>query len=142
MGMTTFFPLHRRLLLLAAFGLGAALRGAGTAPSLPGPETETVLSTYHVRSGQEQPFLAAANRAWALYRRLDAVLPRPHLLAKRVEDAGDLVYVEVFTWRSADIPDHAPAEIKAVWKELEALCRRPDGKSGIEYAELTLASSE
>lgn len=110
--------------------------------TLPGPESETILSTYHVRTGQEKAFLAAVTRTWAIYRRLDVVLPRPHTLVSRVDDAGHTLYYELFTWRSGDIPDNAPPEIKAAWKDLEALCKLPDGKSGIEGEEVTVAAMD
>jgi hypothetical protein len=121
-----------------------AIRAGGQekTPPLLGPETETVLSTYHVRPGQEQAFLAAAARTWTIYRRLDVVLPRPHVLMKQADEGGHAVFVELFTWRSGDIPDHAPAEIEAAWKDLELLCKRPDGHSGIEFQEVTVAAMD
>jgi len=132
------------LLFVVAAAVPAVI-GAATdekPPSLPGPETETILSTYHVRPGQEQAFLAAVTRTWAIYRRLDVVLSRPHVLVKKVDEAGHATYIELFTWRSADIPDNAPAEIKAAWKDLEILCKRPDGNSGIEGDEVTVAGMD
>ncbi len=133
----------RLVLVVAAVGADAIRANAQEkAPSLPGPETETVLSTYHVRAGQEQAFLAAANRTWEIYRRLDVVLPRPHTLVRKVDEGGHTIFVELFTWRSADTPDKAPAEIKAAWKDLEALCKRPDGQSGIEFEEVTVAAMD
>jgi hypothetical protein len=134
--------LVRRSLLVAVVSCFAAILASAEekAPALPGPETETILSTYRVRPGQEQAFLAAVTRTWAIYRRLDAVLPRPHILVRRADDAGHTIYNELFTWRSGDIPDNAPAEIKAAWKELEALCKKPDGHSGIEGEEVTVAA--
>jgi hypothetical protein len=131
----------RALLAVAIAGLLVVPANAeDKAPSPPESDAETILSTYHVRPGQEQAFLAAVTRTWAIYRRLDVVLPRPHVLLREVDDGGHVVYHELFTWRSSDIPDHAPAEIKAAWKELEALCKRPDGHSGIEGDEVTVAA--
>jgi len=141
------YPLRRllgRLLLVLAVAVPLATQAGADErnSSLPGPETETILSTYHVRPGQEQAFLAAVTRTWAIYRRLDVVLPRPHGLVRRVDEGGHTLFVELFTWRSGDIPDNAPAEIKAAWRDLELLCRRPDGHSGIEGDEVTVAAME
>lgn len=133
-----------RILLAAAVGLAASFRAHGDekTTALPGRDTETILSTYSVRPGQEQAFLAAVTRTWEIYRRLDAVLPRPHVLVRKVDGAGRTTYVELFTWRSGDIPDNAPAEIKAAWKELESLCKQADGKSGIGGEEVTVAAMD
>jgi hypothetical protein len=133
-----------RFLFAAAVGVAASILANADekTPPLPGQETETILSTYSVRPGQEQAFLAAVTRTWEIYRRLDAVLPRPHVLVKKVDDAGHTTYVELFTWRSGDIPDNAPSEIKAAWRELELLCKRVDGKSGIEGEEVTVAAMD
>jgi hypothetical protein len=141
-------PLFRRLLggFLFAAAIAAPLVARANAQEktlpLPGPESETILSTYHVKIGQEKAFLAAVTRTWAIYRRLDVVLPQPHTLVSRVDDAGHTLYYELFTWRSGDIPDNAPPEIKAAWKDLEALCKLPDGKSGIEGEEVTVAAMD
>jgi hypothetical protein len=45
--------------------------------------------------------------------------------------------VEVFTWKSPDIPDHAPAEVRAIWQRLEDACEPRDGRPGIDFAEVT-----
>jgi hypothetical protein len=134
--------LRRSFFVVAAAASSVVLAADEKAASLPGAETETILSTYHVRPGQEQAFLAAVTRTWKIYRRLDAVLPRPHFLVKKVDDAGHTEYYELFTWRSGDIPDNAPAEIKAAWKDLEALCKRPDGHSGIAVEEVTISAMD
>jgi hypothetical protein len=133
-----------RFLFAAAVGIATSFLANAEEgpPALPGRDTETILSTYRVTPGQEQAFLVAVNRTWEIYRRLDAVLPRPHVLAKKVDDAGHTTYVELFTWRSSDIPDNAPAEIKAAWKKLESLCKQADGKSGIAGEEVTVAAMD
>jgi hypothetical protein len=132
-------PVVGILLFGAALALGAGRAGAQAAaqPS----DAETILSTYHVKAGREKAFQEVVERTWAVYRKLDAVLPSPHFLAKSTDDQGRTDFHELFTWRSSDIPDHAPAQIKAVWKELQDLCEKRDGKEGIEGMELDLIRS-
>jgi hypothetical protein len=53
-------------------------------------------------------------------------------------DSQNLPYfVEIFTWKSAEIPDHAPAEVRAVWQELENACEKRNGRPGIDFTEVT-----
>jgi hypothetical protein len=133
-----------RILFAATVGVASSFLANADekTPALPGRDTETILSTYRVRPGQEQAFFVAVTRTWEIYRRLDAVLPRPHVLAKKVDEAGHTTYIELFTWRSGEIPDNAPSEIKAAWKELESLCKQTDGKSGISGEEVTVAAMD
>src|SRR5258708_1604246 len=101
-------------------------------------EPETIYSVAHVKKGQESAYAAAAAKAWDIYRRLDAVFPEPHIVARGADEEGNPYFVEIFIWRSADIPDHAPAEEKAVWKELEAACEKRGGRPGIDFTEVEL----
>jgi hypothetical protein len=132
-------PVFGILVIGAALVLGAGRAGAQGAARA--SDAETILSTYHVKPGKEKAFQEVVERTWAVYRKLDAVLPSPHFLAKSTDDNGATDFHELFTWRSSDIPDNAPAEIKAVWKELQDLCEKRDGKDGIEGLELDMIRS-
>ena len=91
--------------------------------NLPGPGTETIYSTYHVKRGMEAKFAELNAKTWALYRKLDLVLPAPHVVVRGMDSSNLPYFVEIFTWRSAEIPDHAPPEVRAVWQELKMLVR-------------------
>jgi hypothetical protein len=46
--------------------------------------------------------------------------------------------VEIFTWTSSDIPDHAPKEITDIWAREQALCEGRNGRPAIEDGEVDL----
>jgi hypothetical protein len=124
-------------LLAAALALTLALFAQEKADELPGPGAETIYSIAHVKRGMETQYAELSAKSWAIYRKLNLVLPAPHIVV-RGEDSQKLPYfVEIFTWRSAEIPDHAPAEVRAVWQELESACEKRDGRPGIDFTEVT-----
>ena len=99
-------------------------------------DPETVFDTLHVKAGKEDELARVMARAWAAYRKLDMVLPEPHMVMRGVDDAGRPFFVEILTWKDHNAPDHAPAEVKKIWIEMEALCERRDGRRGIEFYEV------
>lgn len=106
------------------------------AAQLPGPGTETIHSVAHVKAGHESEYAELSEKAWALYKRLGFVLDGPHVVLRGTDDKGRTYFVEVFTWRSPDIPDHAPPEVKAIWQQLEAACEVRGGRPGIDFSEV------
>jgi len=120
---------------LTAIGMPAFAQKPPTA--LPGPGTETMHSVAHVKRGMEGRYAELSAQAWALYRKLDLVLERPHVVLRGADAAGLPYFVEIFTWKSADIPDHAPPEVLAIWKQLEDACEKRDGRPGIDFSEVT-----
>jgi hypothetical protein len=90
-----------------------------------------------VKAGHEIEYTQLSEKAWALYRRLGLVLDRPHVVLRGTDEKGRSYFVEVFTWKSPDIPDHAPAEVKAIWQQLQAVCEVRDGRPGIDFSEVT-----
>jgi hypothetical protein len=118
---------------LAVFLLTIGLAAA----QLPGPGTETMHSIAHVKNGHEAEYAELSTRAWALYKRLGFVLDKPHVVLRGIDGKGRTYFVEVFTWKSPEIPDHAPAEVKAIWKQLEDACEPRDGRPGIDFSEVT-----
>jgi hypothetical protein len=110
--------------------------------NLPGPGTETIYSTYHVKRGMEAKFAELNAKTWALYRKLDLVLPAPHVVVRAMDSSNLPYFVEIFTWRSAEIPDHAPPEVRAVWRDLENACEKRGGRPGIDFTEVTTVATE
>lgn len=99
------------------------------------PEPETVYSVSHVIAGQEAAYDKARIEAWAVYQRLGLVLPKPHLVARGTDEAGKTYFLEIFTWKDTAIPDHAPPEVREVWKKLQAACEPRGGRPGIDFSD-------
>jgi len=126
-------------LLLSVFLV--ALAGCSSTPSAPDhsakADPETVLVTYHVKAGKEAEFQAVLSRAWQVYRSDHLVLAEPHVVVRDTED-GKPRFIEIFTWVSRSIPEHAPESVKAIWKEEESLCEKRGEHYGIEPGEVEL----
>jgi len=104
-------------------------------------ETETVLSTLRARAGSDDELQKTLSEEWTTLRKLGLVLAEPHLLLKGKDESGKTIFVEVFTWRDHDAPDHAPAEVRAIWKHLESLCEARLGHRGIEFPAFEIVAS-
>ena len=120
----------KALILFCALSIGL------TARPLPGKGTETIHSVAHVKPGHEAEYAELSQKAWRIYQQLGLVLDTPHVVLRGADEKGRAYFVEVFTWKSADIPDHAPPAVKAVWQELEAACEPRDGRPGIDFGEV------
>jgi len=92
---------------------------------------ETVLVTYQVKPAMERELEKALSRAWEIYRNEGLVFVEPHVIVRTRDESGKTRFVEIFTWVSGDIPDHAPPSVKAVWDGMQPLCEPWDGKMGI-----------
>ena len=127
-------------LLLA--GTLVALAGSSTTHpahhSAAEAEPETVLVTYHVTPGKEAEFRDVLSRTWEIYRRDRLVFCEPHIIVQDTEDGGKARFIEIFTWVSRSIPEHAPDSVKAIWKEEESMCERRGEHYGIEPGEVKL----
>jgi len=124
-------------LLLAVLPLVAI--GCSTAqPNTAKQDPETVLVTYHVKPGKEAEFQAVLARAWAVYRGEHLVFAEPHVVVQATESGGQPRFVEILTWVSRSIPEHAPESVKTIWQQEESFCERRGGHYGIEPAEVAL----
>lgn len=103
-------------------------------------ETETVLSTFRPRAGKEDELLKTMNQNWSTLRRLGLVLEEPHLILRGKDDSGKTIFVEILTWRDHEAADHVPAEVQAIWNQLQALVENRDGHRGIEFPEFEIVS--
>jgi hypothetical protein len=92
---------------------------------------ETVMVTCKAKPGSESDLARVIARHWTIARELKLVVDSPHLTLRRV-DAGRTSFVDIFTWRDADTPDHAPPAIQAIWAEMNKL------SDGIDIAEVTI----
>jgi hypothetical protein len=133
----SFITFRFALLALGAYGLAAQQRVATPAG---GPET--VISTFRVRAGKEAEFAKVHAQAWPAYRRFGLVAETPHLVLQGVDEAGKTYFVEILTWKDHEAPDHASAEIRTIWTQLEALCEPRLGHRGIEFPEVRIVRAE
>jgi hypothetical protein len=108
------------------------------AAQLPGPETETVHTIAHIKAGHEAEYARLSAQTWSTYTRLGLVLPHPHIVLRGSDEKGRPYFIEVFTWKSPDIPDHAPPQVRALWNQLEQQCEPRDGRPGIDFETVTV----
>src|SRR5438094_510248 len=69
--------------------------------------------------------------------RMNLLAPAAPHLTLQAKDADNRAYlVEILTWRDGSIPDHAPADIQAIWKEMNALVEPRSGRPGLDIVEV------
>jgi hypothetical protein len=129
--MKTTCPLVA-VVILALIGCSTPERGSAER------DPETVLVTYHVKPGKEAEFEALLLRAWGVYRGEHLVFAEPHVVVQDTENGGKPRFVEILTWVSRSIPEHAPESVKTIWKQAESLCEKRGEHYGIEPGEVDL----
>ena len=126
--------------LIAAI-IGGVLLATISPARLRAAQPETVMVTLHAKPGAEAQLADVLARHWETAKRLNLVVPDTHVTLRGAESENKAYFVEIFTWRDADIPDHAPAEIQAIWKEMNALVDTRDGRPGLHFTEVTVVKS-
>ena len=101
---------------------------------------ETVIVTYHVKPGSEPDLKNILNRAWKIYQKEGMVNSTPHLIFRDKDSWGTARYVEIFTWINHAKPEHAPADVKKIWDEMQGFCEARDGHPGIDGGEIMLVT--
>ncbi|MDX6713054.1 MAG: hypothetical protein QOH96_4070 [Blastocatellia bacterium] len=135
--------IRRLALLISLLTLITSLTGAQNKSNIAaGSEPETVVTTFHVKDGKEAEMSELIQRAWKTYNKLGMVLQQPNIIAHGTDDAGKLFYIEILSWKNQDTPDNAPAEVKAIWAEMEALCEKREGHRGIVFSEVQIDSAQ
>jgi hypothetical protein len=104
----------------------------------PKTDPETVLVTYHVKSGKEAEFQELLLRVWGIYRKEHLVFAQPHVIAQDKESGGKPRFIEIFTWVSHSAPEHAPGSVKTIWDQMQSLCEARDGQGGLVGGEVDL----
>jgi len=118
---------------LALAGAVDAQQGA-TAP--PKDDTETVYVVARVKEGKGDEYPKVTEQAWAVALEHRLVVPKSHMLFRGTDEAGKTYFVEILTWKSHAAPDHAPADLRAIWAQMQEVCEARDGHQGIEIAEV------
>lgn len=130
------------LLALTILSLNACCTTRGTHPGSAKTDPETVLVTYHVKSGKEAEFQELLSRIWQIYRTEHLVFAEPHIIV-RDADGGDKVrFVEIFTWVSHTAPEHALEAVKKLWDQEQSLCEARNGHTGIEGGEVEMVTGK
>jgi hypothetical protein len=101
---------------------------------------ETVIVTVRPKAGAEAELERVMARHWTTAQRLGLVLAEPHVRIQAKDAEGKPYLVEIFTWRDADIPDNAPAEIQAIWTDMNRLVEARNGRPGLEIVPGTLVT--
>jgi hypothetical protein len=103
-------------------------------------DTETVIATYRLKQGKEDDLLKLLAKHWSTIHRLGMVRDQPHLVLRGKDDSGKTFFVEILTWDDSETPDHAPTEVRAIWKDMEPLVEPRDGHPGIDYPEVRVVT--
>jgi hypothetical protein len=122
-------------LALAIVTIGAGMtvvHGSTVAPRIAGDDPETVVVTFRPKAGAEEELARVIANHWATARRLELVRPEPHVTFRARDGVGKPYYVDIFTWRDADIPDNAPPAIQAIWADMNRLTESRDGRPGLD----------
>src|SRR6266536_1788292 len=78
---------------------------------------ETVLVTYHPRQGKEAQMLKILQDEWSTLTKMNLVTGS-HQLYRGESEGGRVIFVEIFTWKSHEIPDNAPPEVRRIWSDM------------------------
>ena len=93
---------------------------------------ETVLVTYRPQAGNAEKLEQLIARHGATLQRLALVTSDPHLTFRASDSSGKPILLDLLTWKDDAIPDNAPAEVSAIWAEMQKLVEKRDGRPGIE----------
>lgn len=127
-----------RAMIVAGCLLTAA---SGFAQTARVEQPESVVVRFHPKAGNEAALAAVIARHWDTARRLNLVKAAPHVTIRGNENGNQTYFADIFTWRDAAIPDAAPPEIQAIWKEMNNLVESRGGRPGIEISEVSLVAS-
>ena len=130
------------LLALAALSLTACSTTSQTHQGSGKADPETVLVTYHVKSGEESEFQTVLARAWQVYRKEHLVFAGPHIIVRDTEGGDKTRFVEIFTWVSHSAPEHALDAVKTLWEQEQSLCEARNGHTGIEGGEVEIVAGK
>jgi hypothetical protein len=103
-------------------------------------EPETVVIRLNPKPGATADLEKVIAKHWETAKRLNLVADTPHLTMRGLEGDNQDFLLEVLTWRDADIPDHAPAEIQAIWAEMSRLVEKRGQRPGLAIDQVSLVT--
>ena len=117
---------------VVATAIGAALSQVATAEP-----PETVMITLRAKPGAEAALVQTIARHYETARKLNLLHEEtPHLTLQATDDQGKTYFIDIFTWRDATVPDNAPGEILAIWKEMNSLVETRGGRPALDIVEV------
>ena len=120
------------LILRCTATLTALLTLTGSTSTVRADTPETVVVTYRPKTDADKQLLSVIAAHWQTARRLNLVLPLPHIVVETQENKHSYI-VEIFSWRDASLPDNAPDQITTLWKQMSSLTEPRDGHPGVEF---------
>ena len=97
-----------------------------------------MIVTVRPKPGAEAELEQVMVKHWATAQRLGLCSPNRTCRIQAKDAEGKPYLVEIFTWRDVDIPDNAPAEIQAIWADMNRLVEARHGRPGLEIVPGTL----
>ncbi len=110
------------------------LSGAEAVPKVDPPET--VMVAFYPQAGKADEVEALIWEEWETNRRLGLVANNVHHLYRGQSETGQTVLYDMFTWKDHATPDHAPPEVKAIWRKMNAAVEKRNGQPAIEIVEV------
>ena len=110
------------------------LSGAETAPKVDPPET--VIAAFYPQAGKADEVEALIWEEWETVRRLGLVANDVHHLYRGQSESGQTVLFDMFTWKDHATPDHAPPQVRAIWRKMNAALEKRNGEPHIEIVEV------
>ena len=110
------------------------LSGAEAVPKVDPPET--VIAAFYPQAGKADEVEALIWEEWETNQRLGLVANNVHHVYRGQSETGQTVLYDMFTWKNHATPDHAPLEVKAIWRKMNAAVEKRDGQPAIEIVEV------
>jgi len=95
-------------------------------------QPETVMITLRPKPGAERALAQTIARHYETAQKLNLLREDTPHLTLQASDDQDTYFVDIFTWRDAAVPDNAPREIQAIWKEMNGLVEMRGGRPGLD----------
>ena len=83
------------------------------------------LCRYHVKPGKQQEFEDLLARHWHTLHDAGLATDEPARLFRADDKAGNLAFIEMFSWRSGESAQtaHETPEVMRLWEPMGALCQ-------------------
>ncbi len=98
---------------------------ANTAAAATPAPPETILGLARAKPGKEAELLQALHDDQATMERLGLITWTYTIYRGSDEGCTGTVFVVSFTWKSGDIPDNAPPEVRQSWKRIGSFLEKP-----------------
>jgi hypothetical protein len=96
---------------------------------------QVAICTYRIKKGQEEQFVSLLRRHWPTLRDLELAQDTPSRIFRGADESGGAFFVEILTWRDADMPKRAhelPA-VMAIWEPMGQCCEARLGRPAMEF---------